>query len=112
MSLRFYRGILVLVLIGSLPLSAGVVFHFAWLLWAGISLVGLACILSLTDILPVIWLWIRAPKPLPEAVQIAEDEEIAERGASPNSRPPCQLPTSSEIQSSDSLRTHRSGGRG
>jgi hypothetical protein len=38
--------------------------------------------------------------------------EDVERDAAPNSRPPSQLPTSPDIQSSDSQRTPSSGGRG
>jgi hypothetical protein len=38
--------------------------------------------------------------------------EITEPDAAPNSRPPCQLPTSPEIQTPDSLRTPPSGGCG
>jgi hypothetical protein len=36
----------------------------------------------------------------------------SEQNAAPNSRPPSQLPTSPEIQSSDSQRTPSSGGCG
>ena len=38
--------------------------------------------------------------------------EFTEQGAAPNSRQPSQLPTSSEVQKSDSLRTPSSGGCG
>jgi hypothetical protein len=40
------------------------------------------------------------------------DDEKVERDAAPNSRPPSQLPSSPEVQSSDSQRTSSSGGCG
>lgn len=41
-----------------------------------------------------------------------EPKKITEQDAAPNSRPPSQLPTSPEVQSSDSQRTSSSGGCG
>ena len=46
------------------------------------------------------------------AVRKRYQNHLAEQNAPPNSRPPSQLPSSPEDQSSDSLRTPRSGGCG
>ena len=56
-----------------------------------------------STVIPPEWLW-AAPSDL--------RRRMTEADAAPNSRPPSQLPTSPEVQSSDSLRTPSSGGCG
>jgi len=79
MSVATTRAILVITTIGAIPLTLGIFLHHPWLRWVGIGTVGLACLLSLIWLMPILWVWVRAPKPDPEAVKFAMEEENAER---------------------------------
>lgn len=56
--------------------------------------------------------WHRKIKGSGYAREWEEEQQSAEPGAPPNSRPPSQLPPSPDVQPSDSLRTSSSGGCG
>lgn len=46
---RPIRFISVLVLIGSFPLSSGIIFHSTWLSWTGVIIVGVAVLCFIVE---------------------------------------------------------------
>ncbi len=57
-----YSVISILVLVGALPLAAGVLFGSTWLRWTGVALVGLAAVLALVHLILVAFFRLRSHK--------------------------------------------------
>ena len=59
---RRIKFISVLVLIGSFPLSSGLILHSAWLSWTGVAIVGVAVLCFAVEGMRGVWWYLHLPK--------------------------------------------------